>query len=468
MHSIFAQAIEAKKSTGLNPVAGVKTRSVPKRAYHLLRAEEVGKVLEVAGDTWRDLCAVAIYLELRKGELFALRKQDVNLTDREITIGRSHDSDTTKGKKAVVLPIPQPLQPFLEYALKSAPGALVFPRADGTRRPESTGMEKNWRRVLVRADIVIGYRHTCRRCAAQKKPATHEFADAEQRRCPVCNMRMWPAGIPRPMRFHDVRHTTATLLLKAGVPIQHVQRILRHANVRTTVDTYGHLANEDLRGPLELLPKLTKKSLPKSDESRHVPNVCQPLREAKIEGPGPDDNSAESGPFSLERNTRFELATFALARRPDRVANGSRRSPTVTNRAKSFRQRPCEGFRGSPTVPEDAQRSCSTGVPRRCATARCRADRETPWLDEGRGPCSLRARGAGASSRSPERLPHPLLGRLGTRNGSGREALRLGYALRTSRPSGVGAARASTFVRFANRLAAPPRPRAFASFLAKG
>ena len=41
------------------------------------------------------------------------------------------------------------------------------------------------------------------------------------------------------MRFHDVRHTTATLLLKAGVPIQHVQRILRHSNVRTTVDTYG-------------------------------------------------------------------------------------------------------------------------------------------------------------------------------------------------------------------------------------
>jgi hypothetical protein len=64
------------------------------------------------------------------------------------------------------------------------------------------------------------------------------------------------------MRFHDVRHTTATLLLKAGVPIQHVQRILRHANVRITVDTYGHLANEDLRAPLELLPKPSERALP--------------------------------------------------------------------------------------------------------------------------------------------------------------------------------------------------------------
>jgi integrase len=67
LHSVFAQAIEAKKWTGANPVAGVKTRVVPKRAYHLLRAEEVARVLEKAGDTWRDLCATAIYLGLRKG-----------------------------------------------------------------------------------------------------------------------------------------------------------------------------------------------------------------------------------------------------------------------------------------------------------------------------------------------------------------------------------------------------------------
>jgi integrase len=337
LHSVFATAIEAKKWTGQNPVAGVKTRSVPKRAYSLLRAEEVAKVLEVAGGTWRDLCATAIYLGLRKGELFALRKQDVNLADREITVGRSHDSDTTKGKKAVVLPIPQPLQPFLEHALKSAPGTLVFPRENGTRRPESTGMEKVWRRVLVRADIVIGYRHTCRSCAAKKLPSQHEFPDGEQRRCPTCNTRMWPAGIPRPMRFHDVRHTTATLLLKAGVPIQHVQRVLRHANVRTTVDTYGHLANEDLRAPLELLPQLPKESLPKSDDSGHVPNMCQPLRSSKIEGPGPEDFSSETGPLNLERNTRFELATFALAKRPVGVGSPPRSSPTVPKRAKSFR-----------------------------------------------------------------------------------------------------------------------------------
>ncbi len=166
---------------------------------------------------------------------------------------------------------------------------------------------------LVSAAESIGYRHTCRRCVARKQLATHEFPDAEQRRCPICNMRMWPTAIPRPMRFHDVRHTTATLLLKAGVPIQHVQRILRHANVRTTVDTYGHLANEDLRAPLELLPAPTEKSLPPRVDPRHVPNMCQVARKPQKQGPGADSKSATAGPIFLERNTGFEPATFALA-----------------------------------------------------------------------------------------------------------------------------------------------------------
>jgi len=239
----------------------------------------------------------------------------VNLADREITIGRSHASDTTKGKKAVVLPVPTPLQPFLEHAVHSAPGEFVFPRAVGTQRPESTAMEKVWHHILVRAGVIVGYRHTCRRCVARKQPATHEFPNAEQRRCPTCNMRMWPSAIPRPMRFHDVRHTTATLLLKARVPIQHVQRILRHANIRTTVDTYGHLANEDLRAPLELLPAPTERALPSPIRPRHVPNMCQAARNPEKQGPGADSKSATAGPIFLERNTGFEPATFALARR---------------------------------------------------------------------------------------------------------------------------------------------------------
>lgn len=43
---------------------------------------------------------------------------------------------------------------------------------------------------------------------------------------------------------HVLRHTFATLLLEDGVPIHVVSRILGHANIRITLDIYGHLSDE--------------------------------------------------------------------------------------------------------------------------------------------------------------------------------------------------------------------------------
>lgn len=49
------------------------------------------------------------------------------------------------------------------------------------------------------------------------------------------------------MRFHDLRHTTATLLLKAEVPLAIVQRVLRHTDPAVTSEIYGHLDVDDMR-----------------------------------------------------------------------------------------------------------------------------------------------------------------------------------------------------------------------------
>jgi integrase len=43
------------------------------------------------------------------------------------------------------------------------------------------------------------------------------------------------------MRFHDLRHSAATLLLAAGVHIKVVQEMLGHSNVNTTLQMYGHV-----------------------------------------------------------------------------------------------------------------------------------------------------------------------------------------------------------------------------------
>lgn len=51
------------------------------------------------------------------------------------------------------------------------------------------------------------------------------------------------AGVPR-VRFHDLRHTAASLLLNNGIPVIVVSRILRHSSPSITMDIYGHLYNE--------------------------------------------------------------------------------------------------------------------------------------------------------------------------------------------------------------------------------
>ena len=56
------------------------------------------------------------------------------------------------------------------------------------------------------------------------------------------------------MRFHDLRHSVATLLLRERVDAHRVQRLLRHRDVKTTTGTYGHLVVGDLREAINLLP----------------------------------------------------------------------------------------------------------------------------------------------------------------------------------------------------------------------
>jgi integrase len=50
------------------------------------------------------------------------------------------------------------------------------------------------------------------------------------------------AGRPYGLRFHDLRHTCASLLLNQGAPLHAVKDWLGHSSITTTVDRYGHLA----------------------------------------------------------------------------------------------------------------------------------------------------------------------------------------------------------------------------------
>ncbi len=253
LHTVYSRAFKAGVWRGANPAVEVERRRIPRKVPATLTRDEVPLLLAHVPDEWRTVFAAAIYTGLRKGEQLGLRRSDVNLAEGTVTVARSYARETTKGGHADVLPIAEPLLPYLVEALERSTSDLVFPAADGSMRSPEADPQKVLRHALGRAGLVLGYEHVCRRCKARGTPHVERHQDAEERRCPACGMRLWPKALPRPMRFHDLRHTTATLMLRAGVPVHHAQRVMRHKDVRLTTETYGHLVADDLRGAVEAI-----------------------------------------------------------------------------------------------------------------------------------------------------------------------------------------------------------------------
>lgn len=260
LHSVFSAAAEPpRRWQGENPVGLTRAREVTKHEHVILSPEQMPLVLAKAPDSWRGVLAVAGYLGLRRGEIFALRKTDYDRQLGTLTVAASHQRTTTKGKRIDVLPVPAILKPYLEAALKST-SVWLFPGPKGKQRTREADPHLVLRSACIAAGIVSHWELSCRRCKAEGRPSLVQRvtgARPEGKACPSCGMLLWVHAEPPVSRtgkvitFHDLRHAAATNLIKAGVPLSHVQRIIRHADIRTTIGVYGHLDNEDLRASLE-------------------------------------------------------------------------------------------------------------------------------------------------------------------------------------------------------------------------
>ena len=118
----------------------------------------------------------------------------------------------------------------------------------------------------------------------------------------------------RRIRFHDLRHTTASLLMMAGVNPGAVQRILRHSDPRITTETYGHLQPDYLRSEIDRLRFGTAPANDLTDITT-APNQSQPsaansrkLLTTFLQGP----RSARSTP-SVGVDFHQELSTLTSA-----------------------------------------------------------------------------------------------------------------------------------------------------------
>ena len=49
----------------------------------------------------------------------------------------------------------------------------------------------------------------------------------------------------KPIRFHDLRHSCASIMLSNGVSLKEIQLWLGHSNFQTTADIYSHLTYQD-------------------------------------------------------------------------------------------------------------------------------------------------------------------------------------------------------------------------------
>jgi len=246
----FNKAKRAGEWLGTNPAEEVETRKVPESVVEILRPEEVVPFFLQLDLDQRVIFAAAISTGLRKGELCGLLKKDLDVPRRLLFARHSYARPFPKSKKQRVVRIPEEFVGFYDYALEAYPGPWLLPHADGSMRDKTWQPEDVLRRALKRAGVVTGYTHVCRRkgcCYSEER------RDAEIRPCPRCGYKLWPKGHVRHIRFHDLRHTYASVLLMFGANLTSVQKLLGHSDPKITERRYGHLLPDFMKSEVDRL-----------------------------------------------------------------------------------------------------------------------------------------------------------------------------------------------------------------------
>lgn len=189
------------------------------REMATLSDTQVRTLLDAArGDRLEALYVVAVTTGMRQGELLALRWRDVNLESGRAQIRGSMQA-TKAGLKIVETKTPgSRRQVALSQAARSA---LTHHRA--RQAEERLRVGSAWEDN----DLVF-----CNQ-VGRPIPASHLTMRSFQ---PL----LIRAGLPR-VRFHDLRHTAATLLLGAGTHAKIVSEMLGHSRIGTTMDLYSHV-----------------------------------------------------------------------------------------------------------------------------------------------------------------------------------------------------------------------------------
>jgi integrase len=222
IHSTLHKALTQAVADGLLPrnAAAVKAPRPAPREMRPLSEEEARRFLDAAseaGDPFEALYVLAITAGLRRGELLALRWDDLDLERGTLRVARSltrekgrylmGDTKTKKGRRRVNL----------------TPRTVAALKAHRKRQ-----LEERVRLAGLYEDRGLVFSTGTGAIVSPENLVKRSF-----------RLILKAAGLPE-IRFHDLRHTCATILLGRAVHPKLVQELLGHATVAMTLDTYSH------------------------------------------------------------------------------------------------------------------------------------------------------------------------------------------------------------------------------------
>lgn len=235
--------------SGVNPFTLTRPMKQRQRLYQTLTLEEISAVLPFLRQDRRRLAKLVLLTGMRPGEALGLQKTEVDLRKKMIKVCRSHGRAQTKTGVEREFPMPDELVEDLRAAMADSPSEYVFPRKDGTRWRADTKLAEMLRVAMGKAGVVTGYAYVCRRGGCGHREQREEKLDLL---CPLCAFKLQRTGIPKPLRFYDLRHTAATLHRTAGCDPMVIQDMLGHKK-NLTDGTYTHVDSEYKRTQLNKL-----------------------------------------------------------------------------------------------------------------------------------------------------------------------------------------------------------------------
>lgn len=222
IHVTLHKAVKQAVKDGLiprNASEAVKSPQVNREEIQPLSPEHAKVLLEaVRGDRLEALYVLAIHTGLRQGELLGLKWEDVDFEAGKLRVRRT----LTTTAEGPVLAAPKTKGSKRSVALTNAATEALRSHLD--RQLEEIDRAGN-----LREENGLVFASEMGKPLDRRYITTHCFKPLLKR-----------AGVPQ-VRFHDLRHTCATLLLSKNINPKIVSEMLGHASIAITLDTYSHV-----------------------------------------------------------------------------------------------------------------------------------------------------------------------------------------------------------------------------------